>query len=101
MIKKPKKPAKKRNIGEEILSAITEIKAGSGTRYAIHTPDDIRRARAQLELSQSGFASALHVSPRTLEAWEQGRRRPSGAALALLSIALARPDVIRQVLSPR
>lgn len=95
------KKQKKRNIGEEILAAVKEIKAGGGKRTPLYTPDDIRRARERLAFSQSGFASALHVSPRTLQAWEQGRRRPSGAALALLSIAVARPDVIRQVLSPK
>jgi DNA-binding transcriptional regulator YiaG len=29
---------------------------------------------------------------------EQGRRRPSGAAMALLAIASARPDVVHEVL---
>ena len=95
-----KKPSK-RNIGNEILTAVKDINAGKGKRTPLYTPDDIRRARERLDYSQSGFASALHVSPRTLQAWEQGRRRPSGAALALLSIAVARPDVIRQVLSPK
>lgn len=96
-----KKPVKKRNIGEEILAAVKEIKAGGGKRTPLYTPNDIRLAREQLALSQAGFAQALHVSPRTLQAWEQGRRRPSGAALALLSIAVARPDVIHQVLAPK
>ncbi|MBX9727019.1 MAG: helix-turn-helix domain-containing protein [Rickettsiales bacterium] len=95
------KKQKKRNIGEEILASVKGIKAGEGKRTPLYTPDDIRRAREVLAFSQAGFASALHVSPRTLQAWEQGRRRPSGAALALLSIAVARPDVIRQVLSPQ
>lgn len=96
-----KKRTKKRNIGEEILAAVKEIKSGGGKRTPLYTPDDIRRARERLAFSQTGFANALHVSPRTLQAWEQGRRRPSGAALALLSIAVARPDVIHQVLSPK
>lgn len=91
---------KKRNIGQEILEAIEAIKSGSGKRFYVHSPSDIKQVRDKLELSQSGFASILHVSTRTLQAWEQGRRSPSGAALALLTIAAARPDVIRQVLKP-
>jgi len=29
--------------------------------------------------------------------WEQGRRTPSGAAAALLKIAVAHPDVLREL----
>jgi len=90
----------KRNIGQEILDAMHDIKAGHGKRFHVYAPDDIKSVREKLELSQSGFASVLHVSIRTLQAWEQGSRRPSGAALALLTIAAARPDVILQVLNP-
>jgi putative transcriptional regulator len=95
-----KKVTNKRNIGQEILEAIQEIKIGSGKRRLVYSPDDIKNAREKMELSQSGFANVLHVSTRTLQAWEQGRRTPSGAALALLAIAAARPDVIKKVLRP-
>jgi putative transcriptional regulator len=88
---------KKRNIGQEILEAITDIKVGGGKRFHVYAASDIKQVRDNLELSQSGFASILHVSTRTLQAWEQGKRNPSGAASALLAIAAARPDVIRQV----
>jgi putative transcriptional regulator len=93
------KPTKKRNLGQEILEAAAEIKAGRGRRFMVLEPDDIKRAREQLLMSQSGFARTLHVSERTLQAWEQGRRRPSGAAAALLAIAAARPDVVKTVLN--
>ena len=91
---------KKRNIGQELLDAVRDIKAGEGKRYRVYAPGDIKNVREKLALSQAGFADVLHVSTRTLQAWEQGTRRPSGAALALLTIAAARPDVIRQVLKP-
>lgn len=92
------KKQKKRNIGEEILAAVKEIKAGGGKRTLLYAPEDIRRMRERLAMSQSHFAGTLQVSVRTLQAWEQGQRHPSGAALALLAIASARPDVIQQVL---
>jgi len=90
----------KRNIGREILEAISDIKKGHGRRQRVYAADDIKTVREKLKLSQSGFADILHVSTRTLQAWEQGLRRPSGAAQALLAIAAVRPDVIRQVLVP-
>jgi putative transcriptional regulator len=50
-------------------------------------------------LSQQKFADALGVSTRTLQEWEQGRRKPSGAARTLLTIAVKRPEVLREVLA--
>jgi putative transcriptional regulator len=37
------------------------------------------------------------VSKRTLEQWEQGRRKPSGAAKQLLKIADRHPEVLIEV----
>jgi len=50
-------------------------------------------------LSQARFASVLGVSKRTLQEWEQGRRKPTGAARSLLAIATKRPEVLREVLA--
>jgi putative transcriptional regulator len=55
-------------------------------------------ARARTGLSQARFAAVLGVSTRTLQEWEQGRRKPTGAARALLAIAAKRPKVFREVL---
>lgn len=87
-----------RNIGQEILDGIREIKEHKAGRKTLRTnklsapasPQDIR---ARLELSQSAFASLLGVSLRTVQDWEQGRRKPSGPAEALLRIADQHPDI--------
>ncbi len=92
---------KKRDIGAEILQSVRDIKAGKGKRFTLSAPADVNDVREKLQLSQSGFANMLGVSVRTLQAWEQGLRRPSGAAVALLTIASARPDVVKQILHPR
>jgi putative transcriptional regulator len=52
-------------------------------------------------LSQSQFARALNISSRTLQGWEQGRRKPSGASQALIEIALRHPEVIKEELALR
>ncbi len=59
---------------------------------------ELMGARAKTGLSQAEFAKMIGVSTRTLQGWEQGRKKPSGAAQALLRIASCRPDVVRQVL---
>lgn len=47
--------------------------------------------------SQTEFAETLGISKRTLEQWEQGRRKPSGAAKQLLKIAERHPEVLNEV----
>jgi putative transcriptional regulator len=45
---------------------------------------DVVRLRSKLRLSQRSLAIVLGVSPRTVEAWEIGRNKPSGSARNLL-----------------
>lgn len=87
----------KHNVGHEILENIRAIKQGKGKRFRVEKPDDIKTTREHMHFSQSTFAAVLGVSIRTLQDWEQGRRKPSGAANSLLLIAKKRPEVIKQV----
>ena len=41
--------------------------------------------------------SVMGVSVRTLQDWEQGRRKPQGSAVALLRIAEQHPEVFSQL----
>jgi len=58
--------------------------------------DEIARLRKRLKYSQSVFARVLNVSTKTVQAWEQGARVPSDAALKLLTIAKKYPEVLLQ-----
>ncbi|MDE2069872.1 MAG: helix-turn-helix domain-containing protein [Gammaproteobacteria bacterium] len=84
----------KRDIGQEILYGIRTIKAGKGKRYTVKLPDDVRAIRERMDLSQSAFAALLGVSLRTLQDWEQGRRKPTGPAYALLRVATRHPEAL-------
>jgi len=55
---------------------------------------EIVKLRQQLNLSQAVFAGVLNVSVKTVQAWEQGLRQPSDAALKLLTIAKKHPEVL-------
>lgn len=48
--------------------------------------EDIKRLRESNNVSQPVFARYLNTSESTVEKWESGAKRPSGAALKLLSI---------------
>ena len=87
----------RRDIGAEVLDAVRQIKAGKGRRFAVKVPP-IVAMRQRAKLSQTEFAHLLGVSVRTLQDWEQGRRKPTGAARSLLLIAEKRPRVLREVL---
>lgn len=88
----------KRDIGQEILEGIREVKAYKAGKKTLRThtlnaPAPVRVIRTKLKLSQSAFAGLMGVSVRTIQDWEQGRRKPSGPAVALLRIAEQKPDV--------
>lgn len=86
-----------RDAWQEVLQGVREIKAGGGKRVEVQPASRIVRARLKSGLSQAEFATVLGVSKRTLEQWEQGRRKPSGAANTLLRIAERHPEVLRDV----
>jgi putative transcriptional regulator len=85
----------KRNIGQEILDGLREIKSGAYGRV-INVPD-VASIRTKTGLSQARFAVLLGVSVRTLQDWEQGRRAPSGAARTLLMVADRNPHALLEV----
>lgn len=86
-----------RDIGDELLQAIRDVKNGKyGAKYSVEA-NDVVKARLKSGLSQAQFAAALHISSRTLQQWEQGRRHPSGAAETLLKIVFRHPEVLREV----
>lgn len=87
----------KRDIWQEALDGIRDIKAGRvGRKYTVNSYPVVR-ARENSGLTQAEFAQLLGVSARTLQDWEQGRRKPSGAAQSLLLIAEKKPEVLREV----
>lgn len=87
----------KRDVWQETLDSVRDIKKGAvGKIETVELPPVIE-ARQKAGLSQLRFAELLGVSVRTLQDWEQGRRKPSRAAISLIQIAKQRPDVLREV----
>ena len=88
-------PRTKRNVGNELLAGLREIKRGEYGR--VITVPSVSSIRERTGLSQTRFAQVLGVSVRTLQDWEQGRRVPSGAARTLLMVAAKNPGVLLDV----
>lgn len=55
---------------------------------------EIVALREGLHFSQSVFARHLNVSVKTVQSWEQGLGKPSGATLKLLSLISKRPRIL-------
>ena len=88
----------KRDLGAEILQGIQEIKLYKRGKQSLKTtelsePSRPEVIRTNLHMSQSAFAGLLGVSVRTVQDWEQGRRKPQGPAIALLRIAEQHPEI--------
>jgi putative transcriptional regulator len=90
-----------KSVGQEIIDGLTELVEAMergeplGRRFTVRTvelPDEPRRydaaavraTRAKLGASQTVFARLLAVSPKLVQAWEQGDRVPAGPACRLL-----------------
>ena len=58
-----------------------------------------RRIRRRLGLSQTELARRIDVPHDTIRNWEQGKRRPTGAARALLRLLDKAPETALRVLT--
>ena len=76
--------------GQEVDLRVTTIPA---PRKRLK-PQEIRHIRESLHASQAIFAHFLCVSPKAVQSWEQGSRRPQSTALRLLAIAKKNPAAL-------
>lgn len=83
----------------KLLQSVREMTARRFARATDVEVNEVVQARQGTGLSQAEFATALSISKRTLQEWEQGRRAPSGAAQALIRIARKHPEVVREALA--
>lgn len=77
--------------GEREPARITRHEHAGNDNLTNPNPSQIRM---QLDLTREQFAYVIGVSKRTVEGWEQGRRKPSGPALALLRVAARHPESV-------
>ena len=91
------KPLTGEDIGEKLLESVRQMRAGKAARITRVDVSPIVAVRNASGLSQAQFAALMGVSVRTLQEWEQGRRKPSGAAQTLLRVVSAHPEVLREL----
>ena len=66
------------------------------------TPEAYRRALAELDYTQEGFAVMLGAAPRTGQKWALGEARIPGSVVLLLRLLQFRPELksVIDVMSP-
>ena len=63
------------------------------------TADDVRAIRRRLGLSQAAFPRRFGFSVASVRNWEQGHRRPEGAARVLLRVIAREPDAVTRAIT--
>ncbi|WAW10384.1 type II toxin-antitoxin system MqsA family antitoxin [Oxalobacter vibrioformis] len=88
-----------KQFSEDLLESVRQMKQGKAARKTAVSVSDIAAVRNKSKLSQAEFAKLMGVSVRTFQAWEQGKRSPSGAAVTLLRVAEAHPRLLKELVS--
>jgi putative transcriptional regulator len=60
---------------------------------------DVRRIRTKAKMSQAEFARAFCINPRTLQEWEQGRRKPDATTRAYLAVIAKNREAVLDALA--
>jgi putative transcriptional regulator len=86
--------------GLEEAIAIARGEADSST-YHVHVPAevDVKAIRRRLGMTQAQFAASFGFRLDAVQNWEQGRRRPEGAARAFLKVIEREPEAVRRALA--
>jgi putative transcriptional regulator len=96
----------KRGMFDQLLQSVKEggaILRGENKaprRLKVGSPQ-VKAVREKTSLSQSEFAHLIGVSVKTLQNWEQDRRRPTGPAVALLRIIGQEPKLAIEAIHRR
>jgi putative transcriptional regulator len=92
--------SKQSKMVEALQEVLEDVK---GTKLlkerAVNIEDvDVYKIRQKYHLTQLEFSQMFGFSLRTLQQWEQKRRRPHGAALILLKVVDYAPDIVSKAL---
>lgn len=79
-------------IKDSLIKSLTQLRAGSFAPVS-----EVSQVRQKTGLSQSQFAKSLGISVNTLKSWEQGQRKPSGAAATLMKLLDKHPSLMGEL----
>lgn len=84
---------------KEILAHVRGERKLPTRRVVLPKEVDVVRLRKRAGMSQSEFASAFCINPRTLQEWEQGRRKPDATTRAYLAVIAKDREAVLKALA--
>jgi putative transcriptional regulator len=84
---------------KEILAHVKGDATLPTRRIVLPDNVDVKRIRTKAGMSQAEFARAFCLNPRTLQEWEQGRRRPDATTRAYLAVIAKNREAVLDALA--
>jgi putative transcriptional regulator len=84
-------------IRDDLVRSLEQAKAGQFTRTTKIPVSIVAETRHKVSMSQLQFAKTIGISVNTLKSWEQGQRKPSGAAEVLVRLLGSHPELIAEL----
>lgn len=84
---------------KEILAHVSGDLRLPTRRIVLPGEVDVRRIRTKARMSQAEFARAFCINPRTLQEWEQGRRKPDTTTRAYLAVIAKNREAVLDALA--
>ena len=84
---------------KEILAHVKGDARLPTRRIVLPDEVDVKRIRTNSGMSQAEFALAFCINPRTLQEWEQGRRKPDATTRAYLAVIAKNREVVLDALA--
>ena len=85
---------------KQILAHLQGKRKFPTRRVVLPDEVDVKRIRGKAGMSQAEFARAFCINPRTLQEWEQGRRKPDTTTRAYLAVIAKNRDAVLDALAP-
>ena len=85
---------------KEILAHVKGERKLTTRRIVLPDEIDVKRIRTKAGMSQAEFARAFCINPRTLQEWEQGRRKPDATTRAYLAVIAKNRGAVLDALTP-
>ena len=84
---------------KEILAHVKGEAKRPTRRIVLPDEVNVRRLRIQAGMAQAEFARAFCINPRTLQEWEQGRRKPDATTRAYLAVIAKKREAVLDALA--
>jgi len=84
---------------QRALGKVEAFRGGKRAGFVVHEPVDVRQLRARTKLTRTRFAEKFGLDSRTVEQWEQGRRKPDKSSETYLRLIEKAPDTVADLVA--